>query len=278
MRKLYLFFTIVVLTLQVVYGWGKNGHQLIVKHAMILLPAEMKDFRQLSEYLVVEASQPDSRKKYIADEYPKHFIDLDYFKEFNQARMIEERDSLSKIYGDSVVTINGILPWVLEDTYRKLVLAMKHKQKEKTKELMRDFSHYFADAHQPMHTILNYNGQLTGQKDIHERYESEMVNAHLSELEKIFSKKVKVKKIDNLKNDFFQTVYRSNARSAILFSADLVAAGETAGKYDALYYKILWFKTKYVTEEALQEAAEGIAAMYYTAWLESGRPKFNSFK
>ena len=278
MRKLYLLFTIVVLTLQVVYGWGEKGHKLIVKHAMEILPNEMKDFRQLSEYLIAEASQPDRRKKYIADEFPKHFIDLDYFKEFNHARMIEERDSLSKIYGDSVVTINGILPWVLEDTYHKLVSAMKKKQKEKTKELMRDFSHYFADAHQPMHTILNYNGQLTGQKDIHERYESVMLNEHLPELENAFDNNVKAKKTADPKNTFFQTIYRSNTRSAILFAADLAAAAETSGKYDSLYYKILWFKTKYVTEEALQEAAEDIASIYYSAWLAAGKPKFNSFK
>lgn len=278
MNKFFLYLLILVFAVQNIYGWGEKGHKLIVKNAMEILPAQMKDFQQLSDYLIAEASQPDRRKKYMKDEFPKHFIDLDYFKEFNQARMIEDRDSLSKLYGDSIVTINGILPWVLEDTYHKLVLALKLKQKEKTKELMRDFSHYFADAHQPMHTILNYNGQLTGQTDIHERYESEMVNAHLPELEKVFVKNVKVKKIDNLKNDFFQTVYRSNARSAILFSADLVAKGEASGKYDTLYYKILWFKTKYVTEEALQEAAEDIAAVYYTAWLEAGKPKFNSFK
>jgi len=278
MNKFFLSLLILVLAIQNIHGWGEKGHKLIVKHAMEILPTEMKDFRQLSEYLIAEASQPDRRKKYIADEFPRHFIDLDYFKEFNHARMIEDRDSLSKIYGDSVVTINGILPWVLEDTYHKLVSAMKKKQKEKTKEMMRDLSHYFADAHQPMHTILNYNGQLSGQTEIHGRYESEMVNDHLPDLEKVFVKNVKVKKIDNLKNDFFQTVYRSNARSAILFSADLVAAGEASGKYNALYYKIFWFKTKYVTEEAFQEAAEGIAAVYYTAWLEAGKPKFNSFK
>jgi len=278
MNKFFLSLLILVLAIQNIHGWGEKGHKLIVKQAMEILPAEMKDFRQLKEYLIAEAAQPDRRKKYIADEFSKHFIDLDYFKEFNHARMIEDRDSLSKIYGDSVVTINGILPWVLEDTYHKLVSAMKKKQKEKTKEMMRDLSHYFADAHQPMHTILNYNGQLSGQTEIHGRYESEMVNDHLPDLEKVFVKNVKVKKIDNLKNDFFQTVYRSNARSAILFSADLVAAGEASGKYNALYYKIFWFKTKYVTEEAFQEAAEGIAAVYYTAWLEAGKPKFNSFK
>ncbi|NCS81039.1 MAG: hypothetical protein GW788_04730 [Ignavibacteria bacterium] len=278
MNKFFLSLLLLVLAIQNIYGWGENGHKMIVKHAMEILPAEMKDFRQLSDYLIAEASQPDRRKKYMADEFPKHFIDLDYFKEFNQARMIEERDSLSKIYGDSVVTTNGILPWILEETFQKLVLAMKSKQKEKVKELMRDLTHYFADAHQPMHTILNYNGQLSGQTDIHGRYESKMINDHLSELEKTFSKNVNISKIDNPRDEFFQIIYRANARSAILFFADLAAVSETSGKYDSLYYTILWFRTKYVTEEALQEAAEDIAAVFYTAWLEAGKPKYTTFK
>ena len=263
---------------QTIFGWGGSGHKLIVKHAMMLLPDEMKDFRQLSDYLISEASQPDRRKKYIKDEYPKHFIDIDFFKEFHLARMIEDKDSLSKIYGDSVVTVNGILPWVLRETYEQLVAAMKKKHKEKTKELMRDISHYLADAHQPMHTVLNYNGQLSGQTDIHSRYESEMVNAHLPELEKAFLNDLKPKKIADPSREFFQTVYRSNARSSILFASDKAAVAETSGKYDSLYYAILWFKTKYVTEEALQEAAEDIATIFYTAWLEAGKPMFNRFK
>ncbi|MDP3148865.1 MAG: S1/P1 nuclease [Ignavibacteria bacterium] len=278
MNKYFLFFLLLIFAFQNSFGWGEKGHKLIVKHAMEILPNEMKDFRQLSNYLIAEASQPDRRKKYMKDEFPKHFIDLDYFKEFNQARMIEDRDSLIKIYGDSLVTINGILPWVLNDTFRRLVLAMKLQQKEKTKELMRDLSHYYADAHQPMHTVLNYDGQLSGQKDIHERYEAEMLNQHLPELENAFDKDVKIKKTADPENTFFQTVYRSNTRCAILFAADLAAAAETSGKYDSLYYKILWFKTKYVTEEALQKAAVDIASIYYSAWLAAGKPKFNRFK
>ncbi|MFA6598361.1 MAG: S1/P1 nuclease [Ignavibacteriaceae bacterium] len=278
MRKIYFLFALVVLLFQVNYGWGAKGHKLIVKHAMILLPDEMKDFRQLTDYLIDEAAQPDQRKKYMKDEYPKHFIDIDFFKEFNRARMIENKDSLCKIYGDSVVTENGTLPWTLEATYRQLVLAMKNFQLEKTKEMMRDLSHYLADAHQPMHTVINYNGQLSGQKDIHGRYESDMINAHMPELENAFSNSAKIQNIKNPEHDFFKIIYRSNARSAILFSADKIASVETSGKYDSLYYAILWFKTKYVTEEALQEAAVKIASVYYTAWLEAGKPDFKNLK
>jgi len=278
MKKIYFLCVLVVLLFQVNYGWGSKGHKLIVKHVMIFLPNEMKDFRQLTDYLIDEAAQPDQRKKYMMDEYPKHFIDIDFFKEFNQARMVEDKDSLCEVYGDSVVTANGTLPWTLMDTYRQLVDAMKNTQLEKTKEMMRDLSHYLADAHQPMHTLMNYNGQLSGQTNIHGRYESDMINGHLPELEGAYSSSANIQSIKNPGADFFQIIYRSNARSAILFVADKIASAETEGKYDSLYYDILWFKTKYVTEEALQEAAVAVASIYYTAWLEAGKPEFNRFK
>ncbi|MFA6026979.1 MAG: hypothetical protein WC727_11135, partial [Ignavibacteriaceae bacterium] len=97
------------------------------------------------------------------------------------------------------------------------------------------------------------------------------------ELDKMFPASANIKKIDNPKHDFFQIVYQANARCAILFSADKAAALETSGKYDSLYYAILWFKTKNVTEEALCEASADIASIFYSAWLEAGKPKFNRF-
>jgi len=278
MKKVLILSTIMALTLQSVYGWGAKGHKLIAKHAVMLLPAEMKDFRQLSDYLIAESNQPDRRKEYLKDEGPKHYINIDFYKEFNQARMVEKRDSLAKIYGSRVVAEHGVLPWILEDTYHQLVTALKKKEKEKTKEMMRDLCHYLADAHQPMHTTSNYNGQLSGQLDIHERYESMMLDEHLYELDNASPACGKIKKIADPAHFFFQTIYTANARGPILLAADKAAVLQSNGNYDSLYYAILWFKTKEVTEEALQEASLSLASIYFTAWLEAGKPKFNSLK
>ena len=35
-------------------------------------------------------------------------------------------------------------------------------------------AHYVADAHVPFHAVVNYDGQLTGQRGIHSRFESEL--------------------------------------------------------------------------------------------------------
>ena len=36
-------------------------------------------------------------------------------------------------------------------------------------------AHYLADAHQPFHAVMNYDGQLTNQRGIHARFETELV-------------------------------------------------------------------------------------------------------
>jgi len=278
MKQIFLIFLSTVLISSSLFGWGENGHKMITKHAVAYLPSEMKDFQILSDYLIKNCLDPDHRKKYIKDEANKHYINIDYYTEFNHARMIESKDSLVKVYGDSVVTEYGVLPWALEKTFDNLVDAMQKHNLQATKEMMRDMAHYLADAFQPMHTVSNYNGQFTGQLDIHERYETYMINQHLNELDASFGSCGTLQLIASPLHIFFETIARSNATCPVLFTADDVAVRETHRKYDSLYYTILWFKTKAITEEIFQAAAAAIASIYYTAWVVAGKPEFNSLK
>ena len=97
--------------------------------------------------------------------------------------MIEDKKELTAIYGDTMVTKQGILPWATLDTYNKLIQAFKDKNKDKVLLYTSDLGHYVGDGHQPMHTMLNYNGQLTGQKGVHARYEIKMVDKYIKDID-----------------------------------------------------------------------------------------------
>jgi len=90
-----------------------------------------------------------------------------------------------KRYGLDFVVKNGALPWRSEEIYRKLVDAFTQKAPY-SRENIRLFSsvlaHYVADAHQPFHAVLNYDGQLTGQSGVHARFETELFNRYESKL------------------------------------------------------------------------------------------------
>ena len=68
----------------------------------------------------------------------------------------------------------GILPWHIQSVYYQLVKAMENGDAKRVLFLATDLGHYIADAHVPLHTTLNYNGQLSNQSGIHAFWESRL--------------------------------------------------------------------------------------------------------
>jgi hypothetical protein len=56
----------------------------------------------------------------------------------------------------------------------KLTQAFKEKRKSEILFIAADLGHYIADAHMPLHTSDNHDGQLTDQKGIHSLWESRL--------------------------------------------------------------------------------------------------------
>lgn len=66
----------------------------------------------------------------------------------------------------------GIVPWYIPVMYRRLVNAFKRGSVDRILYYSAEIGHYIADAHVPLHTTLNYNGQLSGQHGIHAFWET----------------------------------------------------------------------------------------------------------
>lgn len=271
MKKFLLLFIIPVIFN---YGWGDNGHKLITKHALNLLQNEITFSEDFKSKIIEHSVDPDYRKKNDPSEPQKHFIDIDYYKEFLNGEMIFSLDSLKKIYGDSIVTAQGILPWATITTYSNLINAFKEQDKDKILLYTSDLAHYVADGHQPLHTTMNYNGQLTNQKGIHFRYEIEMIDKNLESIEQNL-KLITPTYITNVTKFVFNYLTESNFEIDILLTADKFALQYNKGKYESDYYRILWYRTKYLTIDKFEQASYSLASLIYSAWIEAGKPKIN---
>lgn len=264
------------------FGWGEKGHFLIARHSFKVLHYEMIDFLNYADFVIERSADADKRRSYMPDEYPKHFIDIDFYQEFIEARMITCKDSLKKVYGDSIVTQMGLLPWTTLESYNNLVKAFSSQNIDSIIFYAADLSHYVADGFQPMHATINYDGQLTNQKGIHSRYESVMFNKYINIVDSEISPKF-ARKIDDVKSFIFNYIYASSVYASVVFEADSIAKKIYASRdqnssniYDDLYYEILWFRTKDLTIQRAERAAEAIASLYYTAWIEAGKPKLSN--
>lgn len=271
-----IFFLVFIFTTGNMFGWGEEGHKLIAERAFLSLPGEMRNFLGWKSFVVAHSTDPDTRRDTTKGEAPRHYIDIDFYREFRTAKMIYNRDSLQKMYSPVEIEKQGILPWAIEESYKNLVNALRSGDAKTSQQMMADLAHYVADAHQPMHTILNYNGQLTGQKGIHARYESIMVEKYFSFISSsvIAGQIVPMNDCLSFSSKFIESTH---FLYPVIFEADKIAYNESGKEYNETYYKILWFYTKNITIMLLNNAVSSLASLYLSAWQEAGKPDISKF-
>ena len=77
-----------------------------------------------------------------------------------------------ELFFKNLLVQHGILPYHLLVVYHSLTKAFKLGESERILQHSADLGHYLADAHVPLHTSMNYNGQLTGQTGLHAFWET----------------------------------------------------------------------------------------------------------
>ena len=172
-------------------GWGFSPHRHIHAKAWAQLPPDLQDAWGGDPTLLVRhATSADARKHTDSLEAPRHYLDFDDVLEaWPSASNADELIGMKwKDYETLVTSCDstldprsfGVLPWQLFWTYRKLVgsMAATDSTPADVKNVLRiaaDLGHYLADAHVPLHTTGNYDGQRTNQKGIHALWETHNV-------------------------------------------------------------------------------------------------------
>ena len=274
------------------YGWGVWGHYKINRGAVLALPKEMgMFFYNHADYLTEESVAPDIRKYTMGDkqEFARHYIDLEKYDYDRPANMPKTADEARSRFGKDSVEKYGTLPWTIEEMMVKLTAAMKAKNKAEILFLSANLAHYIGDAHMPLHTTVNHDGQLTGQKGIHALWES-----HLPEL---FGKNYSlyvgdVHYIDNVEKTTWDIIDSSHKLMIPLLYNDkklrkdkpvemlykIGANGQPeqnkygqkthAYEYAHVYHELLGG----MVENQLRAAIAATACYWYTAWVNAGKP------
>jgi len=152
--------------------WGFFGHKKINELAIYALPNELRSFYKFhSEEIIKWSVAPDQRRYVIAEEGMKHYIDLDLYDSFPLPKYWNQ--AVEK-FGKEYLEERGVVPWNTFFVYHGLVKAMAAKDYKRIVKISADLGHYIADAHVPLHTTSNYNGQFSGQHGIHAFWESRL--------------------------------------------------------------------------------------------------------
>lgn len=269
-------------------GWGFYAHQQINRLAVFTLPPEMIGFYKRNiRYITEAAVNPDKRRYTVVDEAPRHYLDIDHYGDSALHKMPKYWNEAVAKYTEDTLKAYGIVPWHINTMYYRLKESFMLKDPSRILSVSADLGHYIADAHVPLHTTENYNGQLTGQDGIHGFWESR--------LPELFAKNYdfftgKAEYIKNPQLAAWKAIEGSNIHldSVLLLEKRLSEkfgekkfSFETKGKQTIKVYSVE-FSTAYhnalsgMVEQRMRDAIKMIGDFWYTAWVDAGQPDLKS--
>ncbi len=255
------------------FGWGVVGHRFANGLAVDSLPAALRAFYAPNRaWIVAHSSDPDLWRNRDRSEAPHHFIDLDFWGRDAAKTFPADYWTACGLYGKAAVDKNGTVPWRIAFFEAKLTKAFRDKDARAIIELSAFLGHYAADIHVPFHAAANYDGQLSGQKGIHARFESVMVERQIKESD--FKPQTPVHLSDPLKSAF-EWARRSLNRSFEVLKADK-AASTIDPQYGDAYYTALGRTCRPLAVAALTESGRDLASLWVSAWEAAGKPALPS--
>jgi hypothetical protein len=293
-RSLRLFaplaaFTCLSLAPTTAHAWGNEGHRMVNRLAATSLPTDVPAFLTTPaafdeiEYLGPEPDRwrSPAEPELVAAQAPEHFIDLELADALGPLPR-KRLDFEGKVFaaGQRPEKI-GLQPWAATEVWQRLkaamreyrVLSAKHADTKPVEQAILFYAgwlgHYVADASQPLHTTIQYNGWVganpngyTTEHKIHWQFEGPFVGANIHP----DAVKPKMTPLKPINADIFDS-YVAYLRQTQTYSEkvyQLEKAGGFIGAGSA--------ESRDFTAARLAAGASMLRDMIYTAWLRSGDP------
>ncbi len=162
--------------------WGFYAHEKINRLAVFTLPPEMIGFyKDNIQYIEKAATNPDKRRYVVEEEGARHYMDVDHYGDSAMLVLPADWSRAIERYNPDSLAAHGVLPWHVFRMYSRLRDAFMVNDPAEILKVSAELGHYIADAHVPLHTTENYNGQLTGQEGIHGLWESRLPEVFANE-------------------------------------------------------------------------------------------------
>jgi len=285
LKKILFVFTLLAIHSRS-YCWGFFAHKKINNYAVFLLPPQMLVlYKPNIDFITTHAVDPDMRRNVVAEEAPRHYIDIDYYGKYPYTELPRKWSDAVAKYSEDTLLANGINPWHVQTMLYRLTDAFKQKNFTAIMKNSADIGHYIGDAHVPLHTSSNYNGQITNQKGIHGFWESRVPELLADKEFDFFIGKAKY--IENPGEYIWARLLESAKAtdSVLLFEKELTKQFPSDRKYafeqrnnilvrqySSAFTIAYNKKLDGMVERRMRLAIFSISSFWYTAWVNAGQP------
>ena len=271
-------------------SWGFFAHKKINRLAVFTLPSGMiKFYKNNIYYLTEHAVDPDKRRYADSAEAARHYLDADHYGHAPFDSIPERWQDAADKFSEDTLKAYGIIPWQIQRTYYSLVKAFENRDSSKILKYSADLGHYISDAHVPLHTTENYNGQLTNQVGIHGFWESRLPELYSKDYDFFVGK---AQYIENpLKESWKILMYTYSYKDSVLiiearlskkFPSDRkfsfserngIVVKEYSEAYSNAYHQAL----NGMVERQMRASIIKVGSFWYSAWVDAGQPALNQW-
>lgn len=250
---------------------------------------------------VVRYTGPDERARHIWEQanLPVNTL-LTFFRKEIMPQYYEDAwtvpcDALSELLGAplpcSDVLIKdqfseyGILPYNLAHVQERLTNAFRSGNETAILRLSAEIGHYIGDGHVPLHTTVNYNGELTNQRGIHAFWESRIPELFADEEFDNFVGPAEY--ITDPASFYWEVVLTSHrlVDSVLTIEKELSRTfprdqqycyeerlGRTIRVQCTEYARAYQERMRGMVEDRWRATIHTIGSAWYTAWINAGKP------
>jgi hypothetical protein len=239
------------------------AHQVVASAAIDTLPKQLKAF-----YKAHRAEMPSlALEPVFPSRGPDRRFLVDRLLPFPFADLPRSEAELKARFGEKAEGI-GRLPWLLQESYARLVEAMKAGDKDKVLSESDTLVGLVVDLRSPLNLTENYDGQRTGQHGLFVRIEEKLPQA--------LGKDLKVspdaaRYLDNPKEYVFSMIEATYVWVDNVLYLEALSRRGKAG-YGDPYFEDLGRRVGPVLRDLLSRATEDAGSYWYTAWSVAGRP------
>ena len=269
-------------------SWGFFAHMRINKLAVFTLPAGINRFYKSNiRYISDHAVDPDKRRYADTAEAARHYLDVECYENHIDSIPRKWNDAIAR-YGLKKLNDNGILPWQIQKSYYKLVKAFQTRDSLKIMIYSAYLGHYIADAHVPLHTTQNHNGQLSNQIGIHAFWESRLPELFAKNYNYVVGS---ARYIDNPLREAWKIVSHTHKQvdTVLKFEARLTASfpayrkfsfskrnNQIVRQYAEAYARAYHDAMDHMVERQMRAAILYTGSYWYSAWVDAGQPSLEN--
>lgn len=256
-------------------AWSPGVHEQVTGHAMDTLPKPLKQFYKAHRLEMPSVTPPGEEEEEDAEEAAappvgegaERRFAADALVPFPFADLPRSEAEVKTRFPEKAASV-GRLPWLIQESYGRLVDAFKAKDKVKILAESDTLASLVTDLNNPLALTENFDGQKTGQPGLWLRFSDKLPEAMGKRLE---LGPDAARYLDDPRGYVFSAMNRCYVWvDNILYADDLARRGKAG--YSEIYFESLRLRAAALVKDRLSAAAEDAGSYWYTAWTAAGKP------